>query len=246
MRTMKRLALAGALFALATATSGCGFLHLLHKLKHPLPGDSSLQATPSTAKSNVREGAGAARSQASDRLAAAERAAAASRARGAGGAKAFRVRFRGVTVGDPTAYLSDDSVLAEGVARGRFNGALAGSRLGRRFSVGRWTAQSELTYDPATKIATGRGAMLLRFRDRRAGSTCLLVTVTRAREKNGALTESGTVTPLSGTGLGARLAGTARFTSRAGDHRGRLRGRSRIVLTNQRSESRYCPGLSDY
>jgi hypothetical protein len=121
-------------------------------------------------------------------------------------------------VGDPTAYLSDDGVVAQGVARGRFNGALAGSRLGRRFSVGRWTAQSELSYDPATKTATGRGTMLLRFRDRSTGSTCLLVTVIRAREKNGALAESGTVTPLSGSGLGARLAGTARFTSRAGDH----------------------------
>lgn len=234
MRTMKRLALAAALCALAVGTSGCGFLHLLHKLKHPLPGDSSLQAARPTAKSGTHEGAQA------------ERAAAASRARGARSAKTFRVRFRGVTVGDPTAYLSDDGVVAEGIARGRFSGALAGSRLGRRFSVGRWTAQSELDYDPATKIATGRGAMLLRFRDRRAGSACLLVTVTRAREKNGALAESGTVTPLSGTGLGARLAGTARFTSRAGDHRGRLHGRSRIVLTDQRTESRYCPGLSDY
>ena len=88
--------------------------------------------------------------------------------------------------------------------------------------------------------------MLLRFRDRRAGSACLLVTVVRAPERNGALTESGTVTALSGTGLGARLAGTARFTSRAADHRGSLHGRSRISPTSQRSETRYCPGLSGY
>lgn len=246
MRKMKRLALAGALCALATSTSGCGFLYLLDELRHPRPRFSSLDATPSTAKAGADEGAGAARAAASHRASAVERAASASRAREAGSAKAFRVRFRGVTVGDPTAYLSDDGVIAQGVARGRFDGVLAGSRLGPRFSVGRWKAQSELTYDPATKTATGVGAVLLHFRDRRAGSACLLVTVTKAREKNGALAESGTVTALSGSGLGARLAGTARFSSRAGDHRGRLRGRSRIVLTNQRSESRFCPGLSDY
>jgi hypothetical protein len=74
----------------------------------------------------------------------------------AGTAKPFHVQFRGVTVGDPDAYPSGDDVLVEGRVRGRFSGALAGSRLGRRFSVARRTAQSELTYDPATKTATGR------------------------------------------------------------------------------------------
>jgi hypothetical protein len=238
MRNMKRLALAGALCALAAATSGCGFLHLLSELR---PGSraSSSRATPPAAEHGIR-------AQASDPPSGAWRAAATSQARGARTAKPFHVQFRGVTVGDPDAHPSGDDVLVEGRVRGSFSGALAGSRLGRRFSVGRWTAQSELTYDPATKTATGRGTVLLRFRDRRAGSACLYVTVTRARQKNGALRETGTVTPISGSGLGARLAGTAQFTSRAGDHRGRLRGRSRITVTNQRSESRYCPGLSGY
>jgi hypothetical protein len=244
MRIMRRLVLAGALCVLAVSTSGCGFLALLNALHQCSRGVESACDGPIGV--GVRAQPGVGRAEAADSPSAARHAAMASRARGARSAKPFRVQFRGVTVGEPDAYLSGEDVLGQGRARGRFSGALAGSRLGSRFSAGRWTAQSELTYDPATNTATGRGTVLLRFRDRRAGSACLYVTVTRARRKNGALTETGTVTPISGSGLGARLAGTARFTSRAGDQRGRLRGRSLITVTDQRSESRYCPGLSGY
>ena len=244
MRNMKRLALVGALAALAAGSGGCGFLETLSLMKHCARGVEAPCRGPIEEIPAAQ--AGAAHTEASERPSAARRAAATSQARGAGTAKPFRVQFKGVTVGDPDAYRSGGDVLVQGRVRGRFSGTLAGSRLGRRFSAGRWTAQSELTYDPATKTATGRGTVLLRFRDRRAGSACLYVTVTRARQKNGALSEAGTVTPVSGSGLGARLAGTARFTSRTGDQRGRLRGRSRITVTDQRSESRYCPGLSGY
>ena len=63
MRTMKRLALAGALCAMATGTSGCGFLYMLDELRDPRPRFSSLHATPSAAKENAREGAARARAR---------------------------------------------------------------------------------------------------------------------------------------------------------------------------------------
>jgi hypothetical protein len=217
MRTVKRLALAGALCALAAGTGGCGFLETLSLMKHCARGVEAPCRGPIHEIPAAR--VGAAHEEASERPSATRRSAATSQARGARNAKPFRVQFKGVTVGDPDAYRSGEDVLVQGRMRGRFNGALAGSRLGSRFSAGRWTAQSELTYDPATKTATGRGTVLLRFRDRRAGSACLYVTVTRARRKHGALSETGTVTPISGSGLGARLLDPAVPPSRPSDAR---------------------------
>jgi hypothetical protein len=219
---LKRLTILAALGAAALPTAGCGLEDLLILMTDCAFGQ---QCT------GVVESASAAR------------VAAWSKAQGTAQARPFRVAFRGRSVGDGRAVRSGATVFASNRARGRFSGSVAGTLLDRRFQRGRWSASAELEFDPATRTATGRGTVLLRFRDRRAGSVCLYTTVTRARRANGALRETGSITPIGGTGLGARLAGTARFTSRSGEKRGRMRGRSRIGLIDRPSVTSSCGSI---
>ena len=128
--------------------------------------------------------------------------------------------------------------------RGRFNGTLLkDSRLSERFEHGHWAASTNFYLNPETRALEGQAFVKVRFADRRAGSVCLYVNVSKARRKNGGLRETGGVVPLGGTGLGARLTGKSTFVSREGKKRSRTRGKTGFRLQQKRQTPTSCAGL---
>ncbi|HEY1277509.1 MAG TPA: hypothetical protein VGF25_21560 [Thermoleophilaceae bacterium] len=212
-RRTTRLALLVSIGAVAVGASGCDWLAVIDAAQRCAHGDEAactdgVRVEPSAARSTHASGAAAA------------------------AGKGFRLRLGGKIVGKPTIYAESGGASAgQTLARGRFNGSLLkDTRLSSRFERGRWAASTDFYYDADTRAMSGHAFVRVRFAQRRAGSVCLYVNVTRARMKNGGLRETGLVIPMGGSRLGSRLTGRTQFVAREGARRTRTRGKTGLRL----------------
>jgi hypothetical protein len=228
LKMIKRLALLAAVAAAALTTGGCAFGEWLTHMHACSRG-----VTEACSYDGPYYG----------EYAKASRAAAQA---GQGPKRRFRARFtnRKTTMSPAIIRQGGGSIASNVLVKGRFRGSLlGGSKAGRQFRRGRWISRGDLRYDSTARIYGGAAYVLLRFEKRGAGSLCLSVRFTVKRLKKGRFRERGRFVALGGTGAGAELVGTGRFTQTTGRRGGRMRGRSRLTTGAARPEPALCTAL---
>jgi hypothetical protein len=158
----------------------------------------------------------------------------------------FRARFTGKPLGPIVALKRPGgAVISNLVPRGRFRVSFRGnSRLGRRFSSGRWTLRGDLNYKIRSRKLTGDAYMLLRFKRRGTGSLCLSVRGHARGIKNRKVQVRGSFVALGGTGEGAKLVGSGSFSQLSGRSSAGLRGRGRLRIGTTRPLPALCAALA--